>query len=58
MTLGMVLKPQGMRVGTMTICGTIGGDHPKHQSEQIAEQYWRFYVEPSDDIEVMDEVMD
>ncbi|MGF1567887.1 MAG: hypothetical protein ACFCVD_07425 [Nodosilinea sp.] len=54
----MVLKPQGMRVGTMTICGTIGGDHPKHQSEQIAEQYWRFYVEPSDDIEVMDEVMD
>jgi NADP-dependent 3-hydroxy acid dehydrogenase YdfG len=53
MTLGMALKDQSIRVGTITICGIVGGEDLKYQPDRIAEQYWNFYANPSDDIEVV-----
>lgn len=38
------LKPQGIFVGTVTVCGVIGGDEFFAPS-RIAESYWRMYNE-------------
>ena len=43
-TLHEQLKPRGIYVGTVTVCGTIGGD-AHFAPERIAEAYWRLNAE-------------
>lgn len=42
-TLHEALKESAIKVGTITICGTINGEDPKYNSQNIADQYWRFH---------------
>jgi len=53
LTLGAALKDQGIRVGTLTICGTVDATDPKYSPDCIAEEYWKFYATPTDAIEVV-----
>lgn len=45
-TLHEQLAPRGIFVGTVTVCGTIGGD-AFFAPERIAEAYWHLYAERS-----------
>jgi short-subunit dehydrogenase len=42
-TLHEALKESAIKVGTITICGTINGEDPKYSSQNIADQYWSFH---------------
>lgn len=42
-TLHEALKDTGIKVGTITICGTVNGEDPKYSSSNIADQYWTFH---------------
>jgi len=42
--LADVLKSDSIRVGTVTICGTVSVDDPKYNPTSIAENYWAFYT--------------
>lgn len=53
-TLGMALKPNGITVGTITICGTVVDDpNSKYNPMAIAEEYWKFYAHPPSEFEVV-----
>ncbi|MBD2461906.1 SDR family NAD(P)-dependent oxidoreductase [Oscillatoria sp. FACHB-1407] len=51
--LAEALQPQGIRVGTVTVCGTVNPDDPKYNPTSIAENYWAFYANPSSDVEIV-----
>ena len=42
-TLHAALKDSPIKVGTVTICGTVNGDDPKYSSDRIAEEYWKLH---------------
>lgn len=52
-TLGAVLQPQGIKVGTITICGVVDEADAKYNPTAIAEVYWTFHATPQTDIEVI-----
>ena len=52
-TLGMALKPQGIKVGIITISGMVDEADPKYNPTAIAEEYWQFYSTPQSEIEVV-----
>ncbi|NDJ23221.1 SDR family NAD(P)-dependent oxidoreductase [Nostoc sp. B(2019)] len=43
-TLADALKSQNIRVGTITICGTVDAADPKYSPDRIAEKYWEFHT--------------
>lgn len=51
--LAAALQPDGIRVGTVTICGTVNPDDPKYNPDQIAESYWAFHITPAADSEIV-----
>lgn len=52
-TLHAVLKDSPIKVGTVTICGTVNGDDPKYSSDRIAEEYWQLHVSDNLDYETV-----
>jgi short-subunit dehydrogenase len=42
-TLHTALKDSPIKVGTVTIAGTVNGDDPKYSSDLIAEEYWKLH---------------
>ncbi|MFQ3613233.1 MAG: SDR family NAD(P)-dependent oxidoreductase [Cyanobacteriota bacterium] len=52
-TLHIALKDSPIKVGTITICGTVNGEDPKYSSELIAEEYWKFHRSSDPDYEVV-----
>ena len=51
--LAEALQPNGIRVGTVTICGTVNPEDPKYSPEKIAEKYWMFHTNPASDSEIV-----
>lgn len=51
--LAEALKPGGVRVGTITVCGIVNPDDPKYNPESIAENYWAFHVKTESDSEII-----
>jgi len=51
--LAEAVKSDGIRVGTVTICGTVNPEDPKYSPEQIAENYWAFHADPASDSEIV-----
>ncbi|HEY9894527.1 MAG TPA: SDR family NAD(P)-dependent oxidoreductase [Candidatus Sericytochromatia bacterium] len=51
--LAEALKPEGIRVGTVTICGIVNPSDPKYNPDSIAENYWNFYAKPESDAEIV-----
>ena len=52
-TLAAALKSQNIRVGTITICGTVDLADPKYNPDRIAEQYWEFHTAENPEVEVI-----
>lgn len=52
-TLHAALKDSPIKVGTVTICGTVNGDDPKYSSDRIAEEYWKLHLAENADYEVV-----
>jgi len=52
-TLGAALQPQEIKVGTITICGTVDESDPKYNPTAIAEEYWKFHANPQSEVEVI-----
>lgn len=52
-TLSVALKEEGIRVGTVTICGTVDPADEKYNPDAIAEQYWQFYTNPQSEYEIV-----
>lgn len=51
--LAQALKPDGIRVGTITICGFVKADDPKYNPDSVAENYWNFYTRSESDSEII-----
>lgn len=51
--LHTTLKDSPIKVGTVTICGTVNGDDPKYSSDLIAEEYWKLHVADSAEYETV-----
>lgn len=51
--LAEALQSDGIRVGTITICGTVNPQDPKYSPDQIAESYWAFHTNPASDSEIV-----
>ncbi|MBD1915640.1 MULTISPECIES: SDR family NAD(P)-dependent oxidoreductase [Cyanophyceae] len=52
-TLHAALKDSPIKVGTVTICGTVNGDDPKYNSDLIAEEYWKLHIAENGDYETL-----
>ncbi|PSR18253.1 short-chain dehydrogenase [filamentous cyanobacterium CCP3] len=52
-TLHTALKDSPIKVGTVTICGTVNGDDPKYSSDRIAEEYWKLYTADNSEYEII-----
>ncbi|WP_017299492.1 SDR family NAD(P)-dependent oxidoreductase [Nodosilinea nodulosa] len=52
-TLHAALKDSPIKVGTVTICGTVNGDDPKYSSDAIAAEYWKLHTAEHADYEVV-----
>ncbi|MBW4688154.1 MAG: SDR family NAD(P)-dependent oxidoreductase [Komarekiella atlantica HA4396-MV6] len=52
-TLAAALKSQNIRVGTITICGTVDAADPKYSPDRIAEKYWEFHTIQDSQTEVV-----
>ncbi|MEA5449015.1 SDR family NAD(P)-dependent oxidoreductase [Leptolyngbya sp. CCNP1308] len=52
-TLHAALKDSPIKVGTVTICGTVNGDDPKYSSALIAEEYWKLHIAENGEYEVL-----
>ncbi|MBD6619967.1 SDR family NAD(P)-dependent oxidoreductase [Komarekiella sp. 'clone 1'] len=52
-TLATALKSQNIRVGTITICGTVDAADPKYSPDRIAEKYWEFHTIQDSETEVV-----
>lgn len=48
-----VLKDSPIKVGTITICGTVNGDDRKYSSELIAEEYWKLHTGDNTEYEIV-----
>ena len=51
--LAQALKPEGIRVGTITVCGMVNPNDPKYNPNSVAENYWNFYTNPESDSEIV-----
>lgn len=51
--LAEALKTDGIRVGTITICGIVNFDDDKYNPDRIAENYWDFHINPASDSEII-----
>ncbi|HCF29487.1 MAG TPA: short-chain dehydrogenase [Cyanobacteria bacterium UBA11049] len=51
--LAEALKSDGIRVGTITVCGIVNPDDPKYNPESIAENYWAFHTDTESDSEIV-----
>lgn len=51
--LADALKSNGIRVGTITVCGIVNPDDPKYSPERIAENYWSFHINTETDSELV-----
>lgn len=52
-TLHAALKDSPIKVGTVTICGTVNGDDPKYSSDRIAEEYWKLHTAENGEYETI-----
>lgn len=52
-TLHAALKDSPIKVGTVTICGTVNGDDPKYSSDRIAEEYWKLHIAENGEYETI-----
>ncbi|MBD2105925.1 SDR family NAD(P)-dependent oxidoreductase [Nodosilinea sp. FACHB-13] len=52
-TLHAALKDSPIKVGTVTICGTVNGDDPKYSSDLIAEEYWKLHIAENGEYETI-----
>ncbi|MGG6238167.1 SDR family NAD(P)-dependent oxidoreductase [Nodosilinea sp. AN01ver1] len=52
-TLHTALKDSPIKVGTVTICGTVNGDDPKYSSDRIAEEYWKLHTADNSEYETV-----
>jgi short-subunit dehydrogenase len=52
-TLHAALKDSPIKVGTITICGTVNGDDPKYSSDRIAEEYWKLHTAENEAYEII-----
>jgi short-subunit dehydrogenase len=51
--LADALKPDGIRVGTVTVCGTVNPDDAKYNPDSIAHAYWDFYTNTASESEIV-----
>ena len=51
--LAEALKPDGIRVGTITICGTVKPEDDKYNPDQVAENYWDFHSNSASESEIV-----
>jgi short-subunit dehydrogenase len=51
--LSDALKSNGIRVGTITVCGTVNPNDPKYNPERIAENYWSFHINEESNSEIV-----
>ncbi|MBE9035105.1 SDR family NAD(P)-dependent oxidoreductase [aff. Roholtiella sp. LEGE 12411] len=52
-TLAGALKSPNIRVGTITICGTVDAADPKYSPDRIADKYWEFHTTQDSETEVV-----
>ncbi|MBD2110531.1 MULTISPECIES: SDR family NAD(P)-dependent oxidoreductase [Cyanophyceae] len=52
-TLHAALKDSPIKVGTVTICGTVNGNDPKYSSDLIAEEYWKLHIAENGEYETI-----
>ncbi len=52
-TLHTALQDSPIKVGTVTICGTVNGNDPKYGSDRIAEEYWQLHVAEGAEYEIV-----
>ncbi|PSN16068.1 short-chain dehydrogenase [filamentous cyanobacterium CCT1] len=52
-TLHTALKDSPIKVGTVTICGTVNGEDPKYSSDRIAEEYWQLHTADNSEYETI-----
>lgn len=52
-TLHTALKDSPIKVGTVTICGTVNGDDPKYSSDRIAAEYWKLHMAENGEYEII-----
>lgn len=52
-TLHAALKESPIKVGTVTICGTVNGDDPKYSSDRIAAEYWKLHIAENGEYETI-----
>lgn len=52
-TLHAALKDSPLKVGTVTITGTVNGDDPKYSSDLIAEEYWKLHTAKGEEYETI-----
>lgn len=52
-TLHAALKDSPLKVGTVTITGTVNGDDPKYSSNLIAEEYWKLHTAEGEEYETI-----
>lgn len=52
-TLHQALQDSPIKVGTVTICGTVNGGDPKYESDRIAEEYWKLHIADNESYEVI-----
>ncbi|MBD2231097.1 SDR family NAD(P)-dependent oxidoreductase [Phormidium tenue] len=52
-TLHAALKDSPIKVGTVTICGTVNGNDPKYSSDRIAEEYWKLHIAENGEYETI-----
>lgn len=52
-TLHQALKDSPIKVGTVTICGTVNGGDPKYESDRIAEEYWKLHIGENSEYEII-----
>jgi short-subunit dehydrogenase len=52
-TLYAALKDSPIKVGTVTICGTVNGDDPKYSSGRIADEYWKLHIAENGEYETI-----
>ncbi|MDX1976752.1 MAG: SDR family NAD(P)-dependent oxidoreductase [Pseudanabaenaceae cyanobacterium bins.68] len=52
-TLHQTLNNSPIKVGTVTICGTVNGNDPKYASDRIAEEYWKLHIRENSEYEII-----
>lgn len=52
-TLAQALKETNIRVGTVTICGTVDASDSKYNPDRIAEQFWALHEAKTSEFEIV-----